>query len=65
MKAVKKTIQWMACRPEREALLSPARRRASGEVGGRLTEVALLTGRPKTCALVLGSCETESLGGSH
>lgn len=28
MKAVKETIQWMVYRPEREALLSPARRRA-------------------------------------
>ena len=28
MKAVKRTIQWMVYRPERDALLSPARRRA-------------------------------------
>lgn len=27
MKAVKETIQWMVYRPEREALLSPSRRR--------------------------------------
>ena len=28
MKGVQKTIQWMVCSPEREAPLSPARRRA-------------------------------------
>ena len=28
MKGVKQTIQWMVCRPERKALLSPSHRRA-------------------------------------